>query len=169
MSNVIAVKQLLGYEKKRVLLALDITRFFENVEMFKVEYFYRSKNCSPKISKVLCRLSCVKRGPKYDPEDIYSIARGFSTSTRLAVWSYITAFYRIHDLVMKKLKKYDLRIAIFIDDIGISASGAPQDLMESLEEDINNILKFESRGGLSRRKPHLGVERRTKKKKGENV
>jgi len=148
MSNVTAAKHLLGYEKERTLLALDITRFFESVEMDAIEKFYRSKGCSPKISKILSKLSCVRRGPKEDPENIYSLARGFSTSTRLAVWSNIIAFYKIYNLIMKRLKGYDPRMAIFIDDIGISASRVPRELLSSLEEEVNDILKSESRGTL---------------------
>ncbi|MEK7462686.1 MAG: reverse transcriptase domain-containing protein [Patescibacteria group bacterium] len=148
ISNVTAAKHLLGFQKERTLLALDITKFFESVELLKVETFYKSKRCSPKISKILARLSCVPRGSKHTPESTLSLARGFSTSTRLAVWSYMTAFYRIHDLVMKRLKNFDPRIAVFIDDIGISASRVPKDLLVGLVEEIESILNEESSGAL---------------------
>lgn len=148
MSNITAAKSLLGYDKERTLLALDITKFFESVERSKVEAFYYSKNCTPRIANTLSRLSCVPRGKKDLPETTLSLARGFSTSTRLAVWSYMTAFHRINDLVMKKLKGYDPRMAIFIDDIGISASRVPEDLLRSLEIEIDDILSYESKGAV---------------------
>jgi len=138
----------MGYEKERKLLALDITKFFESVQMSKVEKFYIDKKCSPRFARSLALFSCVKKGPKAEPEEEYSLARGFSTSTRLAVWSYVTAFHRINDLVMKRLKGHDPRMAIFIDDIGISASRVDDSLMMSLVDDVNKILDEESKGAL---------------------
>lgn len=146
MSNVTAAKHLLGFEKERTLLALDITKFFESVDVSKVEAFYKSKSCSPRMAKILSRLSCVHKGPKHQPEFALSLARGFSTSTRLSIWSYIAAFHQIHDLVLKRLKDYDPRIAIFIDDIGVSASRVPEELLRSLEDDIDSIFGKQSDG-----------------------
>ena len=60
----------------------------------------------------------------------------------------MTAFHRINDLVMKKLKAYDPRMAVFIDDIGISASRVPEDLLRSLVKGIDDILSHESKGAV---------------------
>lgn len=141
MSNVHAVHHLMGYKKQRTLLALDITRFFESVDIKKVDDFFMSADCSNRMAKTLSKACCVPVGKKYQPEGRVSLARGFSTSTRLAVWSYINAFYEINDLAMKRLKDYDPRVAIYIDDIGISASRVPEDLLRSLESDVDSILK----------------------------
>lgn len=148
MSNITAALELLGYEKERSLLALDIKRFFESVEIKRVEGFYRSMGCSPRFAESLSRFSCVPRGAKDKPEATYALARGFSTSTRLAVWSYITTFHKIHDLVMKRLKPYDPRIAIFIDDIGITASRVPKEVLLALADDIDAILNKDSDGSV---------------------
>lgn len=146
MSNISAALELLGYEKERSLLALDVRRFFESVHIARVEGFYRSMGCSPRFAISLARFSCVPKGSKDTPEGTLTLARGFSTSTRLAVWSYITTFHKIHDLVMKRLKPYDPRIAIFIDDIGITASRVPEAVLRTLANDIDAILNKDSGG-----------------------
>lgn len=158
MSNVHAVHHLMGYEKQRTMLALDITRFFESVDILKVDAFFMSANCSSRMASTLSKVCCVPTGRKQEPEDDISLARGFSTSTRLAVWSYINAFYEINDLAMKRLKDYDPRVAIYIDDIGISASRVPEDLLRSLEEDVDQILKKASSGKLKLNKDKTDVK-----------
>lgn len=147
-SNVTAAKSLLGYEKERSLLAVDISKFFENVTAGKVNRFYQTAGCGPRFSKSMTKLSCVHTGPKTKPDSTIALARGFSTSTRLAVWSCMNAFYQINDLVHTELNRYDPRIAIFIDDIGISASRVPEELLLSLTPKINSILRKESGGKL---------------------
>jgi len=148
MSNITAALELLGYEKERSLLALDIRRFFESVRIARVEGFYRSMGCSPRFAVSLAHFSCVPKGAKDKPEDTITLARGFSTSTRLAVWSYINSFHKIHNLVMKRLKGYDPRIAIFIDDIGITASRVPENVLRSLADEIDAILDKDSGGAV---------------------
>lgn len=148
MSNITAALELLGYEKERSLLALDVKRFFESVHIERVEGFYRSMGCSPRFAVSLARFSCVPKGAKDYPEETLTLARGFSTSTRLAVWSYITTFRKIYDLVMKRLKPYDPRIAIFIDDIGITASRVPESVLLSLAEEIDALLNKDSGGAV---------------------
>jgi hypothetical protein len=148
MSNITAALQLLGYEKERSLLALDIKRFFESVDIARVEGFYRSMECSPRFTESLSRFSCVPRGAKDKPEDVFALARGFSTSTRLAAWSYITTFHKIHDLAMKRLKPYDPRIAVFIDDIGITASRVPEEVLRALANEIDTLLSKDSDGAV---------------------
>lgn len=148
MSNVTAAKHLLGYEKKRSLLALDIKRFFESVELHQVEKFYLSQGCSKRFARQAARFSCVPRGSKTEPEKTIALARGFSTSTRLAVWSFINAFYQIQNLVMKELRDHDPRIAIFIDDIGISASNVTEEQMLKLAPKIDQILNKASKNAV---------------------
>lgn len=143
-SNVIAAKQLLGYEKERSLLALDISRFFENVTAGKVNKFFQNAGCNTRIAKTLTKLCCVHTGPKSKPENTNSLARGFSTSPRLAVWANMDAFHRINDLVLRELKPYDPRIAIFVDDIGITASRVPEQVLSDLEPKVDEILRKES-------------------------
>jgi len=147
-SNVTAAKHLLGYEKERSLLAVDISKFFENVTAGKVNRFYQTVGCGERFSRSLTKLSCVHIGPKNKPESTIALARGFSTSTRLAIWSYMNAFYQINDLIHAELDQYDPRIAIFIDDIGVSASRVSEEVLLSLAPKIDNILNKESGGKL---------------------
>jgi len=148
MSNVHAVYHLMGYEKQRTLLAVDITRFFESVTIEKVDDFFGKSNCQSRISTTLSKLCCVPRGRKDKPEEIVALARGFPTSTRLAVWSYVDVFCEINSLVMKRLKDYDPRVAVYIDDVGISASRVPKEILWQLADEINDLLISRSDGEL---------------------
>ena len=60
-----AVLHLLGNKRKRILLKLDITRFFEQIRYERVYHFFRDKcKCSDKGAKILADLCCVRHGSK---------------------------------------------------------------------------------------------------------
>lgn len=144
-----AVLHLLGTKRKRILLKLDITRFFEQIHSERVYHLFRDKcKCSDKGARMLADLCCVPHGPKDEPDSYKTIARGFATSSRLAVWSNLDTFLRLYRLVQKELRGKDPRIAIYVDDIGITASKVSKvDMLRLhakvkaiLEEDENQIL-----------------------------
>lgn len=68
------------------------------------------------------------------------MARGFSTSSRLSVWCNLDTFLKIERIVKKDLKGKDPRIAIYVDDIGITASRATVEEMLSLYKKIEALL-----------------------------
>jgi hypothetical protein len=136
-----AVQHLLGTKRGRVLLKLDISRFYERIELQRVEQFFALKaGCSREAARLLARLCCVPYGPKGQPEKRLTVARGFATSSRLAVWCNLDAFMRLERLVHKELRGSDARVAIYVDDIGITASRVNKEAMMELYPKIEHIL-----------------------------
>lgn len=141
-NHIQAVHCLLGKKRKRIKLGLDIHRFFEQVSVERISnFFYNKCGCSKKASNMLASLCCVPFGPKNSGSDRIVLARGFSTSTRLALWCNLDIFYKIYWKTKKTLKGRDARIAIFIDDIGITASNTSKEEMEKLTDQIKHILE----------------------------
>lgn len=140
-NHVKAVLHLQGTKRKRVLLKLDITRFFEQVGGDRVRHFFQDKcKCSYKAAKILSDICCVPLGPKGSDSTQKTIGRGFATSSRLAVWCNLDVFLRLDRLVQERLRGKDPRIAIYVDDIGITASRISKEEMEALLPEIKNIL-----------------------------
>jgi len=136
-----AVKHLLGTKRGRVLLKLDISRFYERIELHRVEQFFALKaGCSKDSARLLARLCCVPFGAKEQPEDRVTVARGFATSSRLAVWCNLDAFIRLERQVQKHLRGKDARVSIYVDDIGITASRVSKEDMMALYPKIEHIL-----------------------------
>ncbi|MDP3779381.1 MAG: reverse transcriptase domain-containing protein [bacterium] len=136
-----AVKHLLGNKRKRTILKLDITRFFEQISEERVYHFFRDKcECSEKAAKSLASFCCVPVGPKGSTDAHKTIARGFATSSRLAVWCNLDMFTKLDQLVKKHLKGRYPRVAIYVDDIGITASRVLKTEMEELYSKIEQLL-----------------------------
>jgi len=140
-SHIDAAYYLLGKQRERTLLTLDVGRFFEQISEERAYHFFHDKGqCSKKGAKLLASLCCIEEGPKGNGNGQRVLARGFATSTRLAVWCNLGIFLKLYLLVKKRLKHHDPRIAIFVDDIGISASRVPKETMEALKKEVENIL-----------------------------
>ena len=140
-SHIDAGYYLLGKQRERTLLALEIGRFFEQISENRVSHFFHNKGqCSKKAGILLASLCCVEEGPKGKGSNKRVLARGFATSTRLAAWCNLDIFLKLYWLVQKRLKNYDPRLAIFVDDIGISASRVPKETMQALAKEIENLL-----------------------------
>ncbi len=144
-----AVKALLGIRRKRILLKLDITRFYEQMKDDRVfSLFYNKFGCSKKVSQLIASLCCVSHGAKLDPDSFKTLARGFSTSSRLSVWCNLDTFLKIDRLIKKELKGKDPRIAIYVDDIGITASKVSVEEMVELYKKVKAILNADKRQKL---------------------
>ncbi len=140
-SHMDAAYYLLGKQRERTLLALDIGRFFEQISEDRVfHFFYNKAQCSKKAATLLARLCCVEEGPKGNGTNKKVLARGFATSTRLAAWCNLDTFLKLHWLAKNNLKRHDPRLAIFVDDIGISASRISRDNMLTLQKEVEDIL-----------------------------
>ncbi len=136
-----AAEQLLGRKRKRVMLKLDITKFFEQNQYDRVYHFLLDKSgCSKSGAKLIADLCCVYYGAKASPENYKTIARGFPTSSRLAIWCNLDTFIKLDRLVRKELRGKDPRIAIYVDDIGITASRASKEEMVKLYPKVKAIL-----------------------------
>lgn len=140
-----AVSHLLGKKRRRVLLKLDIARFYEQISQERIEQFFALKaGCGKQGAKLLAGLCCVAFGAKQSPEDRKILARGFSTSSRLAVWCNLDVFIKLDRLVKKELEGKDPRIAIYVDDIGITASRVTKEEMMCLYPKIKHILESDA-------------------------
>jgi hypothetical protein len=136
-----AAHYLLGKEKKRTLLGLDVQGFFEQIHQKRVFHLFYSKcGCGQEGARLLSQLCCVPSGPKLASTKEHILARGFATSTRLSTWCNLDLFIRLQWLVKKQLRSHDPRLAIFIDDIGVSASRVTHEQMEELSNEIEHLL-----------------------------
>lgn len=141
-NHILAGRYLVGTRRKRTLLALDITKFFEQISYERVYYFFHKKaGCSAKASRLLAKLCCVSEGPKNNPSGKLVLARGFATSQRLAVWCNLTTFIKANRLIHKRLKNHDPRLAVYVDDIGIMASRVPENAIEDLKLEVIELLQ----------------------------
>ncbi|HAS00075.1 TPA: hypothetical protein DCR85_03095 [Candidatus Moranbacteria bacterium] len=141
MSHAKAAKNLLGSKRKRILLKMDLKKFFEQVSSERVAYFFQNKcECSKKTSEMLSCLCCVPIGPKNNGASKKAIARGFSTSPRLAAWCNLDIFIKLERLIQKRLSGHDPKISVYVDDIGITASRLPREVMEKLRDEVSSFL-----------------------------
>ena len=144
-----AVTHLLGTKRKRIIFKLDISRFFEQIKYERVYSFFLTKGqCGQRGARLLASLCCVPVGAKDSPGGYRTIGRGFPTSSRLAVWCNLDIFLKLERLVKKELRGKDPRIAIYVDDIAITASRATKDDMIKLYPKIKAILKSDKNQAL---------------------
>lgn len=138
-----AAKNLLGKRRKRTLMTMDLTSFFEQVSQERIESFFILKaQCSERIARILGNLCCVRFGRKGENvQGNMVLARGFATSPRLAVWANINFFNKLYEIVNKELKGKDPRISIYVDDIGITASKTSDKKMYILRKKIEKIFE----------------------------
>ena len=139
-----AANSLLGSRRKRTLLKIDMSRFFEHVSAGRLNHVLIHKlGFSRGSASIICNLCCVNTGPKDKPENKKTIARGFATSNRLAIWCNLELFYRIQWLMRKRLGEYDTRLAIYVDDISITASRiSPKTMANFYSELIALVNKY---------------------------
>lgn len=147
-SNIMAITKLLPI-KKRTLLKMDLKRFFEQIKHEWVVKFFRKANCSVKGAKLLADLVCVPSGSKNNPvkTDIV-LARGFATSSRLAVWCCLDFFVHLDWLVKDKLKFLKQKqLVVFVDDMGVCVGG--MQYPQVLNRHAREIEKLASEYGLT--------------------
>lgn len=135
-----AAKALLGTQRKRTLLKIDMRRFYEHISDDTVSRMLSKMGCSKKAAKLLTDLCCVCEGSKRNPCQNRTLARGFATSSRLAVWCNLDLFCRIFWLVEKYLRGYNPRIIIYVDDICITASRVTPLKMAELFFEIERLV-----------------------------
>ena len=143
LSNVDAALYLLGSKgfRRRSLLTLDITRFFEQVSEGRVKNFFLSKcQCNDRGARLLAKLCCIEEGVKGSGLTRKTLARGFPTSSRLAIWCNLDIFIKLDYLVKKRLKGHNPRLSIYVDDIGITASKVDNETLQLLASEIEKLL-----------------------------
>ncbi len=135
-----AAKALLGVQRKRTLLKIDMRRFYEHISDVTVFKTLIKMGCGERAAKILTNLCCVYEGSKNDPSSNRTLARGFATSSRLAIWCNLDLFYKIFWLVENRLKGHDPRIVIYVDDICITASRVTPLQIAKLYFEIEHLI-----------------------------
>lgn len=140
-----AAISLIDGKKGRWLLHMDLQRFFEQVSQERVVTLFSSKlGCSRDVAFLLSELCCIQEGSKksHSSEDRGKvIARGFSPSVRLAVWCNLEFFLALNRLVQKRLRGHSPKLAIFVDDIGITATGMSRKELEKVKGEIISLAE----------------------------
>lgn len=136
-----AGQALLGKRRNRRLISLDIKTFFECIREDRIVSLLRARcGCSDSVARLIAKLCTVPEGPK-GAKGSRVLARGFATSTRLAVWCSINLLIRLYWHTKRKLHGKDPRLAIYIDDIGISASRVTEAEMQELIQSVTLLLE----------------------------
>ncbi|MBP6924369.1 MAG: hypothetical protein KBB78_02270 [Candidatus Pacebacteria bacterium] len=132
--------------KNTTIISLDITRFFESISPSRVARFFGKAGCSPEIIKVLVDITCVPLGSKNEPLSDYSLARGFPTSPRLALWATYEIFVKLNRVLLKNFPHLSPKMVIFVDDVGISIKNATIIDVEAIKETAFSIIENDKNG-----------------------
>ncbi len=137
-----AATALQGSKNKRTMLKIDMRRFFEHITYDDVvKTLVKNYKCGKEVAIIIAEVACVRMGKKIpNNKSKMVLARGFSTSSRLAVWCNLEIFKKIFYLVSKELKGHDPSIAIYMDDIGITATKVNPATMSLLYKDILDLV-----------------------------
>jgi hypothetical protein len=140
-SHIDAAYSLIGRQNARTILKMDIKRFYKQITRERVFFlFYRKCGCSVKAANLLADLCCVPVGKKGSGSTKKTIARGFPTSSRLAIWTNLDTFLRLQWEVSRLLRKHDPKVVVFVDDIGVSASRVSGKLFKHVKHVAQTIL-----------------------------
>lgn len=146
-----------GKKNKRTLLKVDMRRFFEHITYEDiVRTLVCHCNCGKDVAQIIAEIACVRMGKKsLDNTNEKVLARGFSTSSRLAVWCNLILFRKLFYCMSKRLKGHDPRIAVYMDDIGITASRVDPTMLSSLYKDIVNLIENTSKLEVNKNKTRI--------------
>lgn len=146
-----------GKNNKRTLLKIDMRRFFEHITYEDiVRTLVCHCNCGKDVAQIIAEIACVRMGKKsLDNTNEKVLARGFSTSSRLAVWCNLILFRKLFYCMSKKLKGHDPRIAVYMDDIGITASRVDPTMLSLLYKDIVNLIENTSKLEVNKNKTRI--------------
>lgn len=138
-----AANDLLGKRRERTMLKIDMSRFFEHVTRDDVvQCLTRSCGCTKRVATIIADLSCVPEGKKSrDNTNKLVLARGFASSSRLAIWCNLPVFRRIFNLVLRELRGHNPKISVYMDDICITASRVSPGKMCNLHKKIIEIVE----------------------------
>ncbi len=146
-----------GKKNKRTLLKVDMCRFFEHITYEDiVRTLVCHCNCGKDVAQIIAEIACVRMGKKsLDNTNEKVLARGFSTSSRLAVWCNLVLFRKLFYCMSKRLKGHDPKIAVYMDDIGITASRVDPAMLSSLYKDIVNLIENTSKLEVNKNKTRI--------------
>ena len=137
-----AAVSIIDGRRKRWFLGMDLQRFFEQVSQEKVKKLFKNLGCGERVAYMLSEFCCVELGSKnYSYGNNKVLARGFAPSVRLAIWCNIKFFIALEKIVKKEFKGKFPKIAVFIDDIGITAVKVDQNQIKKLEAKISILAQ----------------------------
>lgn len=152
-----AVIALQGKKNKRTLLKVDMRRFFEHIsyeDIVNTLVCYCS--CGKDVAQIIAEIACVNSGKKsLSNINEKVLARGFSTSSRLAIWCNLDLFRKLFYCMAKKLNGHDPKIVIYMDDIGITASRVNPTTLSSFYRDIVKLIKNTSKLEVNKNKTRI--------------
>ena len=139
------------------ILKVDMRRFFEHIsyeDIVNTLVYYCG--CGKDVAQIIAEIACVNSGKKsLNNINEKVLARGFSTSSRLAVWCNLDLFRKLFYCMTKKLNGHDPRIAVYMDDIGITASRVNPVLLSSFYKDIIKLIENTSKLELNKNKTKI--------------
>ena len=152
-----AVIALQGKRNKRTLLKLDMSHFFEHISYGDViKILVCHCGCGKDVAHIIAEIACIQSGKKSSNNTNEKVlARGFSTSSRLAVWRNLSLFRSLFYCMAKRLNKHDPRIAVYMDDIGITASRIDPVSLSSLYKDITKLIENSSKLVVNKNKTKI--------------
>lgn len=140
----------LGNKRKRTMLKIDMKSFYEQISEKRISGLFQYKfGCGKNISKTIANIVCVPAGCKGSNSSKITLARGFATSSRLAIWANMDFFLRVRNRALRMLKGHNPRVIVYIDDIIITASRVDIDTMLKLYAEINKLLRSDKNQPLS--------------------
>ncbi len=145
-NHIQAALNLVGTQNERIFIFLDLQRFFEQITFDRiVDLLYKDMGCSLRAARWITNLVCVPEGPKNQPTGNRVLARGFPTSSRIAIWVCLKFFSELNNLLKHRWStKHDARLSIFVDDIGISVSDINSRQAQALVKAINRLAEKHS-------------------------
>lgn len=146
-----------GKKNKRTLLKVDMRRFFEHISYEDiVNTLVCHCNCGKSVAQIIAEIACVHGGKKSSGNTNEKVlARGFSTSSRLAVWCNLNLFRNLFYCMAKRLKGHDPKIVVYMDDIGITASRVNPVLLSLFYKDIIMLIENTSKLEVNKNKTKM--------------
>jgi len=139
-NHVRAAKNLIA-GKDRAYFKVDLEKFFEQISIDNVYVFLIKSGCSKEIARFMSEMCCIPMGSKDNPSSNKVLARGFSTSPRLAVWCNIFAFLTLDQKLGRILKHTNYKLSVYVDDIGVTSKSKDLALMNKAFEITKAVLR----------------------------
>lgn len=120
-------------KNKRAYIKLDLQRYFDQITQERVIWNLVSKLwCSPKWAYFIASMCCVPEWEKYSDDAKKLIARGFHTSSRLAILCSIEFFMRLNYFLQNKYSHLNPKVSVYVDDITISLDESNTEILQEI-------------------------------------
>lgn len=132
------------FKYPRSYIILDFSTYFEQItEKDVIDSLQKLWICNKSTAKIIAHLGCVSKWKEIKDNGEKVVARWFSTSSRLAIFSTLKFFKNLNHLLHKELKGKKHEISVFVDDITISFDNISETEILKLLEKIEKLFKKE--------------------------